>query len=141
MIPGERRRHGGTKDRTLNLQQHDRVQNEPDREQDRPPIQIAFHQRSAARSPRGPDAEGTRHARVLPRVQQDEEDEDDRDEDLDDRKDRLEHLPTRVLTHPYERSSCPEVGTSSSRRRMSTASARSPRSSPRQSDSDSLPVR
>ena len=38
--------------------------------------------RSAERAGAGPDAEGTREARVLPGVQEDQQDQDHRDDDL-----------------------------------------------------------
>ncbi len=67
------------------LQQHDRVHDEHDREEDRPAVQVALHQRAAggAAAPAA-DAEGARHPGVLPRVQQDQEDQDHRYEDLQD---------------------------------------------------------
>jgi hypothetical protein len=69
----------------LDLQKHDSVHHEHDREEDRPAIQVALHERAASGSASPPaDAERAGHPRVLPRVQQDEEDQDDRDEDLQD---------------------------------------------------------
>ena len=68
----------------LDLQQHDRVHDQRDREHHRPPVQVPLHERAAAERPGAgaPDAERAREPRVLARVQQHQEDEDDGDEDL-----------------------------------------------------------
>jgi MFS family permease len=65
----------------LNLQEDDRVDDERDGERDRPAVQVALDERAAAKRSRAraADAEGTREARVLAGVQQDEEDQHDRD--------------------------------------------------------------
>ena len=83
-----RRRRGGAR---LELQQREGVRDEQDREQDRPAVQVALHQRAAGRPAGGADAEGARHPRVLPGVQQYQEDQHDRDEDLHDGEDRGQH--------------------------------------------------
>lgn len=70
--------------RPSDLEEDERVQREEDGEQDRPAGEVALHQRTT-RLPAGhADAEGARHARVLPRVQQDQQHEAGADEDLDD---------------------------------------------------------
>jgi MFS family permease len=68
----------------LDLQQHDRVHDQRDREHHRPPVQVPLHERAAAERPGAgaPDAERAREPRVLARVQQHQEDEDDGDDDL-----------------------------------------------------------
>jgi MFS family permease len=65
----------------LNLQQDDRVDDERDAERNRPAVQVALDERSAAERPgtRAADAEGAGETRVLARVQQHEEDQNDRD--------------------------------------------------------------
>jgi MFS family permease len=70
----------------LNLEKDDRVDDERDREADRPPIQVPLHERAAAKRARASaaDAERAGEPRVLARVQEHQEDQDDRDEDLDD---------------------------------------------------------
>ena len=92
---------------------------ERDREADRPAVQVALDERAAAeRALPGADAEGARQPGVLPRVHEHQEDQDDRDDDLDDGEDRApsRRQPSGLL-----------VGrpSSSSSRRISTASARS----------------
>jgi MFS family permease len=70
--------------RVLDLQEDDRVDDEPNGEHDGPAVQVALDERAASeRSSAGAtDAERAREARVLARVQQHEEDQDDRDDDL-----------------------------------------------------------
>src|SRR5919206_120356 len=49
----------------LNLQQHDHVRHEQDREEDRPAIEVALDERAAPeRAGAGADAEGARQSRV-----------------------------------------------------------------------------
>jgi MFS family permease len=79
------------RERRSELQQDDRVRDEQDREQDRPAVQVALHQRAAGGAARRADAEGAGHARVLPGVQEHQEDHHDRDEDLRDGEDRGQH--------------------------------------------------
>jgi MFS family permease len=68
----------------LYLQEDDGVDDEGDREGDRPSIQVALDERAAAKRARArpTDAKRAREPRILARVQQHEEDQDDRDEDL-----------------------------------------------------------
>ena len=67
------------------LEQHDRVHEEQDREQDRPAVEVALdHRPSAQRAGAGAHAERAGEARVLARVHQDQEHHDHRDGDLDD---------------------------------------------------------
>ena len=68
----------------LELQQRDRVRHEEQREHDGPAVQVALHEGAAGAAAGRPDAEGARHAGVLPRVQEDQEDQPDGDEDLED---------------------------------------------------------
>jgi hypothetical protein len=67
------------------LQEHDRVHEEQDREEDRPAIQVTLHHGATAERP-GPaaDTEGPGQAGVLPGVHEDEQDEDHRDDHLHD---------------------------------------------------------
>ena len=73
------------------LQEDDRVHEQRDAEADRPPVQVALHERAAAEGPGAgaADAERAGEAAVLPRVQQHEEHERHRDEDLQDRQERV----------------------------------------------------
>jgi MFS family permease len=71
-------------ERALDLQQQNRVDDERDREPDRPAVQVALDEGAAAEraGARTADAERAREPRILARVQQHEEDQDDGDEDL-----------------------------------------------------------
>jgi hypothetical protein len=72
------------------LQQHEDVDHEEDREEDRPAVQVALDERAAAeRAAAAADAEGAGEAGVLARVQQHEQHDDHRQGDLDEEKDRL----------------------------------------------------
>jgi CheY-like chemotaxis protein len=75
--------------RSGDLDEHDRVDREQDREANRPAVQVALHERAAAEGP-GPasNAEGARQTGVLPRVHEDQEDQAHRDNDLDDVENR-----------------------------------------------------
>jgi MFS family permease len=67
------------------LQQDDDVDDEREREPDRPAVQVPLHQRAAAKraAARAADPERARKAAVPARVEQDQEDQDHRQEDLD----------------------------------------------------------
>jgi CheY-like chemotaxis protein len=71
------------------LDEHDRVDHEQDREGNRPAVEVALHERAAAEGP-GPasDAEGARQTGVLTRVHEDQEDHAHTDDDLDDVENR-----------------------------------------------------
>jgi hypothetical protein len=77
--------------RRLDLQEDDRVHAQGDREADRPPVQVALDERAAAEwaGARAADAEGTREAAVLARVQEHQEDQDEADDDLNYREERV----------------------------------------------------
>lgn len=78
----------GSRGRDLDLQQDDRVEDEDDREEDRPAVQVSLDQRAAPEgASRLADPERAREPRVLPRVQEHKEDQDDRDEDLEQLQD------------------------------------------------------
>lgn len=65
------------------LQEHDRVHEEEDREEDRPAVQVTLHHGAAAEGAgAAADAEGPGQPGVLPGVHQDEQDEDHGDDDL-----------------------------------------------------------
>ena len=70
-------------DDPLDLQQDDHVHREQRREEDRPPVQVPLHERSATEGARpGSDAERAGQPGVLAGVQQDEHDHDDREDHL-----------------------------------------------------------
>ena len=67
------------------LEQHDCIQHEQDREEDRPAVEVALDHRAAAeRTLTAADAEGPGQAGVLTGVHQHEEDNDHREGDLED---------------------------------------------------------
>jgi predicted MFS family arabinose efflux permease len=70
----------------LDLEQEDDVDDESDREPDRPAVQVSLDERAAPKraAARATDAEGSRKPGVLAGVQQDQEDQDDRQKDLND---------------------------------------------------------
>jgi sugar phosphate permease len=75
--------------RRLDLQQEDGVHAERDGERDGPAVEVALHERSAAKRARAraTDAERARQPAVLARVQEHQEDQDKADEDLEYRED------------------------------------------------------
>jgi MFS family permease len=75
----------------LDLQENDGVEDEHEREPDRPAVQVSFDERAAAeRAPTGAaDPERSGETSVLARMEQDQEDQDDRQEDLDDAQERV----------------------------------------------------
>jgi predicted MFS family arabinose efflux permease len=77
--------------RGLDLQEEDRVHGQGDRETDRPPVQVALHERAPAEGARAraADAEGAREAAVLARVQEHQEDQDEADADLNYGEERV----------------------------------------------------
>jgi DNA-binding response OmpR family regulator len=71
------------------LDEHDRVDHEQEREGNRPAVEVALHERTAAEGP-GPasDAEGARQTGVLARVHENEKDDTHTEDDLDDVENR-----------------------------------------------------
>jgi predicted MFS family arabinose efflux permease len=78
----------------LDLQQDDDVDDEREREPDRPPVQVPLDERTAAEraSARAADPERPRETGIFARMQQDQEDQDDRQEDLDDAQDGIHRV-------------------------------------------------
>src|SRR5665811_2555342 len=69
--------------RSLKLEQHQGVDGEEDREEDRRAVEVALDHRAAAEGTApAADAEGAGEAGVFARVQEDQEDHDDGDQDL-----------------------------------------------------------
>jgi hypothetical protein len=72
------------------LEEHDRVHEEQDREEDGPAVEVPLDHRAPAQWPgAAADAEGAGEPGILPGVHQHEEDQHDGDDDLQDREDRF----------------------------------------------------
>jgi hypothetical protein len=93
MLPRARRRRPGASGGS-ELQQDEGVEDEEDPEKDRPTVEVALDQRTAAeRTAALTDTEGAREPRVLARVQEHQEDQDHRDQHLDDVENAFHRAP------------------------------------------------
>src|ERR1700689_4719413 len=92
--------------RSGDFDQNDRVEDEQDRETDGPAVEVARDERASPERPcPGADAEGTREARVLARMHQDQEDQRHAQHNLNEVEDRCHRCSMVAGDWPCTRSS------------------------------------